>query len=215
MKVGIVSTVDEKLDAFLEELENFSVVNYEGDDYTVSKIGGEEVFIVYPQGNTKENIQAVVEKLIHHFEVARLIFIGFAGAIDYKLAPLAMIIGKNHLNHQNGEIYKASNKLIGSLSRSYPSAKVVDVITYGYFLENVEEKKKLKTNYPNIAAIDRHSAYLAEIASIHEIPFISLYAITDNANDQAVKNYKKYEILATSKTVDIILEFIKSKHFDK
>lgn len=215
MKVGVVCSVDTEVEVFREELAEFSVIELDNREYTSAKIGGEELIVVNPQKNTKEDKQECVEKLIQHFEVKRLIFIGFAGAIDYTLSPLAVIIGKNHHNHQNGLTYTASKKMIDMLDKLYPSAIVCDIMTYEYFLENIEEKKKLKTQFPSISAVDMESAFLAEIASVHSIPFVSIRAITDNANDQAQRNYKKYEHLAAGKTVDIVIELLKSKYFDK
>jgi adenosylhomocysteine nucleosidase len=213
MKVGIICSVKLEVDLFREELGKFHTVELEKNEYTLSKLGGEEIVLVYPHDNTRESSQECAEQLINHFEVKRLISIGFAGAIDYTLAPLAVVIGKTHLNHLTGKIYEANSEMMTMLEKIYPSAVICDMVTYEYFLEDVEEKKELKRKFPDISAIDMESAYLAEVAQRHNIPFISLRAITDNANDQAVRNYKKYELLASGKTVDILFELIKSKHF--
>lgn len=211
MRIGIICSIEREVNLFKNEMVDFQNEVKEEQAFGIGTIHGKKIYLVHINDSTIEEAQKACQLLITEYKCAKLLFIGFAGALDSKLSPLRMVICRKHIVHETGKIFSSDNSLSALLQKTYPPAQYCDVITYEEFVTKIEEKKQIKEQYPNVKAVDMESGYLAEVATAHAIPFVSLRAITDNANDQASKNFSRYEHLASTKTVDIIIEILKGR----
>ncbi|SJZ98194.1 Phosphorylase superfamily protein [Pilibacter termitis] len=211
MRIGVVCSVNNEIEFLLDEMEHLTEEKIADFLFYKGEIKGKKIVLAYLYNREKKNIQVLAEMLIQEFQVQHLIGVGFSGAIAYSLSPLAVVIGEKYKIENSEATFSADEKLVQIFKKVYPSSEIGCIYTKEQFLTDIEEKRKIWEL--GAIAVDMESAFLAEIACNYQIPFISVRIITDFANDTAVKTFQNYENLAAEKSVDILIEGLKSRYY--
>ncbi|MDR0922480.1 MAG: 5'-methylthioadenosine/S-adenosylhomocysteine nucleosidase [Lactobacillales bacterium] len=209
MKIGVIGSVKEELENIRQALVQTQTIEIENFRFTSGELKHKKIVLAEVPNDTVD-IEKVTELLIHTFQVGQVIATGLAGAIDDELSPLALVIGNSYFDCQTKEEFPAEDTLVQLFKKIYPSAKVGKILTVEQFIDDTHRKQELK-KVCHAVAVDCESARVAEVCAKHATPFVSVRTITDNANNQAWKNFNNYEELAAEKSTDILLEALQKK----
>lgn len=176
-------------------------------DFYIGKIHGTPSIIVC-SGIGKVHAAIASTLAIQYFNPSCLINIGTSGALETHLQPGGIILSETVLYHdvdvtgfgyEHGQIpkmpadYQASHALLklfaglaNHLALKYYNGLSV---TGDQFIANTESLTVLKRKFPTAIAIDMEGASIAHVAHLFKIPFISVRAISDHANEHSPNTF--------------------------
>jgi adenosylhomocysteine nucleosidase len=144
------------------------------DNLLIGKIGKREIAIVHT-GVGSKNCNARLEILLHKARPDFVITSGFAGAVTEDLHVGDLILAENF-----------SNRTLLDLAREIlreRHAKAVRLFTSTSVIDSVSERDRIAREC-GAAAIDMETGAIVAICAAHDMPLLSLRAITDAPKEQ-------------------------------
>jgi len=156
---------------FVRLLENRGSVSREGVETIRGHLHGKSLVVIHTGVGKKESRERM-ETLLRRERFECLISSGFAGALEKDLQVGHLLVAENF----------SSPKLLSS-----PALVLADdrtflgkLLTVSRMIETVDERESLhKTT--GAAAVDMETEILAEVCAAHDLPMLSLRAISDTA----------------------------------
>ncbi len=211
---GLVSKLN---DTLVEKVGSYSFVkgNLYGKDVVVCRCGIGKVF---------SSTAAVL--MIEKYGVDCIINLGVAGGAkplkqgdvviaertvqhDYDAVADGLKLGQVH--GFNSPYFDCDNTLIEKLSIALNEADVnytKGVIASGDCFVSSKEKSTAIAKEFGAIAFDMESAAINQVCSVQGVPFCSMRAISDNADDEAVKSFYEFVTEASEKAIDAISKFV-------
>ncbi len=178
-------------------------------------------------GIGKVNAAIASTLAIEHFNPICIINIGALGALEAHLEPGGIILSASVAYHdvdattwgyQHGQVprmpvdYQASHALLylfeglaGKLALTF--YKGVGV-TGDQFLASDTLLTTLKLKFPTAIGVDMEAASIAQVAHLFNIPFVSVRAVSDHANDSAIMHSNANLSKAADNIAKLILSAI-------
>lgn len=218
--VGIIAAMPEELQHFLTHMQ----IESQNKNFYKGKLF-ETNTVLALSGIGKVNAAACTQMLIDTYKIDYIINIGAAGAINDKLKIGDIVAAKNLVQHdfdatafnlQLGEIprlqkifFNCDKKILDTIKIFAEEKNLTDKIHFGTiatgdkFISSDIDKKFIEKNFQAYCT-EMEGAAIAQVCFLNEIPFIAIRIITDNANDNAVENYKEFVNDATKNLFELV-----------
>ena len=227
--LGIIGAMDIEVDSLKNEMENPAINIIAGMDFYEGVIGGKDVVVV-KCGIGKVNAAMCTQILADRYNVDAVINTGVAGSLNNDIDICDIVIStvaQEHdmdvtaLGYEKGiipdmdvSIFEADRKLVELTKKSAKEAgldvKVFEgkVVSGDQFISTHEKKKSLKNSFGGDCA-EMEGAAIAHVASLNNIPFLVIRAISDKADGGAHMDYPTFEKKAAANFMLLLNEIIK------
>ena len=212
------------------EMENPAINKIAGMDFYEGVIGGKDVVVV-KCGIGKVNAAMCTQILADRYNVDVVINTGVAGSLNNDIDICDIVIStvpQEHdmdvtaLGYEKGiipdmdvSIFESDRKLVELTKKSAKEAgldvKVFEgkVVSGDQFISTHEKKKSLKNSFGGDCA-EMEGAAIAHVASLNNIPFLVIRAISDKADGGAHMDYPTFEKKAAANSILLLNEIIKN-----
>ena len=228
--LGIIGAMDIEVDSLKNEMENPAINKIAGMDFYEGVIGGKDVVVV-KCGIGKVNAAMCTQILADRYNVDAVINTGVAGSLNNDIDICDIVIStvaQEHdmdvtaLGYEKGiipdmdvSIFEADRKLVELTKKSAKEAaldvKVFEgkVVSGDQFISTHEKKESLKNSFGGDCA-EMEGAAIAHVASLNNIPFLVIRAISDKADGGAHMDYPTFEKKAAANSILLLNEIIKN-----
>ena len=228
--LGIIGAMDIEVDSLKNEMENPAINIIAGMDFYEGVIGGKDVVVV-KCGIGKVNAAMCTQILADRYNVDAVINTGVAGSLNNDIDICDIVIStvaQEHdmdvtaLGYEKGiipdldvSIFESDRKLVELTKKSAKEAgldvKVFEgkVVSGDQFISTHEKKKSLKNSFGGDCA-EMEGAAIAHVASLNNIPFLVIRAISDKADGGAHMDYPTFEKKAAANSILLLNEIIKN-----
>lgn len=210
-QIGIIAAMDEEMSAVKARMKDVSEkVVYEKIFFT-GRLAGRDCVLV-ECGIGKVNAARTTQLMIDYFHVSHIINVGTAGALNYELNYLDIIISTSCVQfdfdltifgRKQGELpglgryIEASPYLINILSAAVheidDSHRIVKgiIATGDQFINDPDKKKKMYEVF-QAECDEMEGAAIAQTAHLCRVPFVIIRSITDKPNNREVVDFYSY-----------------------
>lgn len=228
--LGIIGAMDIEVDSLKNEMENPAINKIAGMDFYEGVIGGKDVVVV-KCGIGKVNAAMCTQILADRYNVDAVINTGVAGSLNNDIDICDIVIStvaQEHdmdvtaLGYEKGiipdmdvSIFEADRKLVELTKNSAKEAgldvRVFEgkVVSGDQFISTHEKKESLKNSFGGDCA-EMEGAAIAHVASLNNIPFLVIRAISDKADGGAHMDYPTFEKKAAANSILLLNEIIKN-----
>jgi adenosylhomocysteine nucleosidase len=155
---------------FVRSLENSGAVSREGVETIRGHLHGKSLVVIHT-GVGKKVSGERMETLLRRERFEYLISSGFAGALEKDLKVGQLLVAENF----------SSPKLLSSLKPVLTDKTFLGkLLTVSRMIETVEERESLNRK-TGATAVDMETELLAEVCVAHDLPMLSIRAISDTA----------------------------------
>lgn len=227
--LGIIGAMDEEVAKIKEHMENVEIFNKAGMHFYKGLLCEKNVVVVR-SGIGKVNAAVCTQILVDDFHVKTVINTGIAGSLSSQIDIGDIVLSTDALQHDMdatafgyplGQIprmdklsFEADQNLISIAKKSCekvnPDIKVFigRIVSGDQFVSSREIKEKIVENFAGLCT-EMEGAAIAQAASLNNIPFLIVRAISDKADDSAHVDYPTFEAQAIEHSVRLILELTK------
>jgi nucleoside phosphorylase len=171
--IAITFALSAESSDFVRLLENPGVVSREGVETIRGHLHGKSLVVIHTgvgENVSRERMETILRR--EHFEY--LISAGFAGALEKGLQVGHLLVADNFSNPKllnSPQLVLAEDKtFLGKL------------LTVSRMIETAEERESLNKK-TGAAAVDMETEFLAEVCAAHDLPMLSIRAISDTASE--------------------------------
>lgn len=224
--VGVIAAMQIEIDALKKRLENSETVTYSGIDYVCGTLHGKRI-IAAKCGIGKVFAAVCAQTMILKFAPDCIINTGVAGALNPQLHIADIVIGEKTVQHDmdtsaigdpvglvsgiNVIFFESDKYIVETISRAANElnyAHIPGTIACGdRFVSDADTKAAIVSNFA-ADACDMESAAMAQACFINGIPFASIRAISDGADDGAKMDYPTFAALAADRGIALTDKFI-------
>jgi len=223
LKVLVIGAMEVEILELVEKIEASNSGSIFGNAYFTKSFDTVDVMIV-ECGIGKVNAAILTQKAIDLFNPDILINTGIAGSIDCNIGDI--VLGKELTYHdvrpgmmleyfpytQNflGDIYLI--KEIKKICEETKKANVIvgKIVSGDRYICSTSQKQRIKEQYQAIC-VDMESAAIAHTAFLNNVPFVCIRSISDNADENSVKDYERFEKESADLSSAVVYTFIESK----
>ncbi len=227
--LGIIGAMDEEVARLKDMIEKLRVVNKAGMSFYQGEICEQQVVVV-KCGVGKVNAAMCTQAMIDNFSVSAIINTGIAGSLDADIEIGDIVFATDTIEHDmdvaalgyepgvipdtKESIFKADSKLVEYAKTAVEKAGIeVNVFTGrivsgDQFISSKEKKKWLVDTFGGRCA-EMEGAAIGHVASLNEIPYLVVRAISDKADDSAEMDYPTFAAKAIENSVNMMLHIIK------
>lgn len=226
--IGIIGAMEEEVAALKEAMEVQETIEQASMVFLRGELCGKEVVIVR-SGIGKVNAGICTQILADRFGVDRLINTGIAGSLDAKIDIGDIVISTDALHHDMdatefgypvGQVprmetlsFTADEELVKKAVKA--SEKVnPDIHTFtgriasgDQFIASREVKEKIIQNFHPLC-VEMEGAGIAHAASLNQISYVIIRAISDKADNSAHVDYPTFERQAIAHSVRLVKELL-------
>jgi len=158
---------------FARRLENARGNSREGVESFRGQLHGKTIAVIHT-GVGRSSCRERMEVLLRRENFEHLISAGFAGALEKDLRVGHLLVSENF----------SSDELLNSpkLALDDGSTFLGKLLTVPRMVESVQERETLNKKH-GAAAVDMETEILAELCTAHNLPMLSIRAISDTATE--------------------------------
>ena len=156
---------------FVRLLENRGSVSREGVETIRGHLHGKSLVVIHT-GVGKKVSRERMETILRRERFEYLISAGFAGALEKDLQVVHLLVAENFSSPQ----LLSSPKLALADDKTF----LGKLQTVSRMIETIEERESLHKK-TGAVAVDMETEFLAEVCAAHDLPMLSLRAISDTA----------------------------------
>ncbi len=227
-KIGIIGAMDLEVDALKAKLDTKKETIKAGMTFLEGTLNGVNVVIV-KCGIGKVNAGMCVQILADLFGVTHIINTGVAGSLNADLDIGDILISTDAIYHDmDVTIFGyAKGQVPGTATPSFlanermvalamESCKVVNpditcrsgrIVSGDQFISSKEVKERLIQDFGGFCA-EMEGAAVAHAATLNNLPFVIIRAISDKADDSAEMDYPSFERAAAKHSAALVYDFI-------
>lgn len=192
MKIGIIVAMGKELSLLEPLIEGKTTENYNHNTFLIGRIGPHQV-IAIQCGIGKVNAAITTEIMISRYQPQLVINTGVAGAADKGLSILDVVVGSDIAYH---DVWCGPENPVGSvqgLPLFYHSEEHYALQLQGMegvnlglicsgdqFIDSAEQLDKIRSNFPQVLAVDMESAAIAQVCYLHKQPYLCIRVISDS-----------------------------------
>ena len=225
--VGIIGAMDEEVELLIKEMNNKKVYNYTKMNFYQGKINTKDVVIVRC-GIGKVNAAVCTQVLLDKFDIKYVINTGIAGSLDNSIDIGDIVLSRNSIQYDMD--VRAFGYNIGQVPRmdvlSFDSSEYLirktsdvceniginnfigTVVTGDTFVSDNNHKERLKKEFSGLCT-EMEGAAIGHVCYLNDIEFIIIRSISDKADDSSSLDYKEFEKIAISNSVNIVNNLLK------
>lgn len=230
MKLGIIGAMEIEVATLKEKMTITRSVTKAGMTFCEGTLEGKDVVVVQC-GVGKVNAAMCVQILADLFDVTHVMNTGVAGSLNAQLDIGDILVSRDAVQHDmdvtalgykpgqvpglsmwSFEADSAMAKAAAEACRKVNSdINVVEgrVVSGDLFVSGKEAKNKLVEVFKGDCA-EMEGASIAQAATLNQIPFLVLRAISDKADDSAQMDYPSFEKKAAEHCANLVVEFVKN-----
>ncbi len=226
--LGIIGAMELETKKLCARLENPVFETVSGIKIACGKISGRDV-VIAQCSEGKVNAAVAAQTLIMKYKADSIINTGVAGGLsdEMKIADIAVATGAvehdfdvTPLGYKKGEVCnlgtveipcdKEIAQLLYECAALLPDTKVFKGIAASgdQFINSSEMQNSLRREFGAICA-EMEGAAIAHVCFLNKVPCGILRAISDKADDDSDMDFPAFAQIASDKTVDVILNYIK------
>lgn len=227
-KIGIIGAMDLEVDALKAQMTLDKEIIKAGMRFCEGTLNGVPVVIV-KCGIGKVNAGMCVQILADLFAVTHIINTGVAGSLNAALDIGDIVVSTDAIYHDmDVTIFGyAPGQVPGTSSAAFPadaqmialaieSCRTVNpditccsgrVVSGDQFISSKEVKERLITVFDGFCA-EMEGAAIAHAATLNDLPFVIIRAISDKADDSAEMDYPTFERAAARHSAALVADFI-------
>lgn len=196
--IGIIAAIDEEIDFFIKNTEIIETSNDNNVIFYYLKKENRHI-ILAKSGAGKVNASMTVTKMIDKYKPEIIINTGIAGGLETvevgnfvignKMVYYDVNMSSHRSNHQHGKVrglpleFTSDSKLVANFYNFCNENKITSLVgiiaTGDYFVSNSTYLDNISREISNILAVDMESAAIAQVCYLHNVPFLSVRAISD------------------------------------
>ncbi|MEY8762311.1 MULTISPECIES: 5'-methylthioadenosine/adenosylhomocysteine nucleosidase [Clostridium] len=227
MIIGIIGAMDEEVKILLSQLKLNKIQVKANMRFNFGQLYNTEVVIV-KSGIGKVNAAVCAQILIDDFNVDDIINVGVAGGTAEDIYPGDVVIADSLVQHdvdtsafgdEVGQIprmdtydFKCDRNLV---EKAQQACRKIDgiksfigrIVTGDQFICSTEKIRYLNSKF-NALACEMEGGSIAQVAYLNNIPFVIIRSISDNANNGASMDYKKFTPIAIRNSTEILKNMI-------
>lgn len=223
MIIGIIGAMDEEIELLLPELELKKKLIKAQMTFFYGVLLGKKVVLVR-SGIGKVNSAICAQILVDDFDVTNIINVGIAGGIGESINPGDVVIADNLIQYDMdttafgdkiGQVPRLDcyefvcDKVMVNIAKKSCS-KLKELKTYtgrivsgDQFIADVEKTRWLISEFDALAC-EMEGASIGQVCYLNKIPFVVIRSISDNANNGAHMDFKKFTAMAVLNSTDVL-----------
>ena len=227
--IGIIGAMDSEIEVLVKKLTIKQQKVISNNRYYLGNLENKDVIIVRA-GIGKVNAAITAQILVSVFNISSIIFTGIAGGVSHQLKPLDMVIATSVIHHDydttalgdqlghvpgsdNGYFYSDSllvSKALKICEQCLPqsSTAYAGVVASGdQFVVDKDINTKLIDKF-NAMAVEMEGAAVGQVATLANVPFVIIRAISDTADENAAKNFKYFATKAAQQSATVVIKLL-------
>lgn len=223
-RIGIIGAMEIEVKRLKEQMEITRVVKKASLEFNQGTYLGKELVVVR-SGIGKVNAAMCAQILVDEFQVELIINTGIAGGIAEMVDIGDIVISKDALQHDmdatgfgyplgvipqmEASIFVADSELV-ELASAICKEKNPDINTHigrvasgDQFISGHEKKQWLGDNFACYCA-EMEGAAIAQVATLNNVKFVIIRAISDKADNTACEDYPQFEAKAANHAVNLV-----------
>ena len=228
-KIGIIGAMDLEVDALKAQLQLEKEVTKAGMTFCEGTLNDAKVVIV-KCGIGKVNAGMCVQILADLFDVTHIINTGVAGSLNADLDIGDILISTDAIYHDfdttifgyaPGQVpgtsqaaFTADSHMVAlameSCKETCPdiTCRSGRVVTGDQFVSSKEVKDRLINDFGGFCT-EMEGCAIAHAATLNNLPFVIIRAISDKADDSAEMDYPTFERAAAKHSAALVSDFVK------
>jgi len=228
-KIGVIGAMNEEVVSLKNMLEEKKEKLVAGLTFYEGKLLGKDLVVV-ECGIAKVNAAMTAQILISEFDVDALINTGVAGAlghgikvndvvvsteaIEYDVDASVMGDPKGTIPRMKTSVFIADKVLVDTAYKAFEEGHSKTnvykgrVVTGDRFVADKTTKAELRDHFKG-ACCEMEGGAIAHVASLNEVPFVIIRAISDNADDAAGVSYDEFVVEAAEISKDMVVSMVR------
>lgn len=230
---GIIGAMDSEVKQLTDRMTEKETVEYCGRIFYSGILGGQRA-VVARSGIGKVCAAGCAQILIDRFRITKLINIGIAGGVGEGLHVGDLVIGIALCQHDfdiclfgHGKgnfgtdprdqptLFRADPEMAEAMKRTAAerigreSVREGIIASGDQFICDGDVKRKIRKDF-NASAVEMEGGAIAQIASMANIPFLVLRAISDLADGSATESFEVFEVETANLCATVLEDFLRS-----
>lgn len=228
--LGIIGAMEVEVAALKDSMSDVEVTEIAGMEFYKGKISDKDVVVV-KCGIGKVNAGICTQILADVFQVDAVINTGVAGSLNNDINICDIVISKEAQQHDmdvtalgydkgiipdmKTSVFFADERLIELAKSSAKEAKLDvnifegKIVSGDQFIGTAQAKKHLQKEFFGDCA-EMEGAAVAHAASLNQIPFLIIRAISDKADGGAEMDYPTFEKMAAENSIKLMNKIIEN-----
>lgn len=226
--IGIIGAMEEEVFRLKSMMIRTETLIKTGMVFVKGEIQGKEVVVVR-SGIGKVNAAICAQILVDHYGVDLIINTGVAGGLYPEIEIGDIVISASAMYHDmdargfgydigiiprmESSIFKADEELVEKArkvcKRVNPDINtfVGMIVTGDQFISETEKREEIYKQF-RAFCVEMEGAAIAHTATLNQIDFLIIRAVSDRADHEASVDYKTFEIGAIEHTVSLLTELL-------
>ncbi|GAB6109675.1 5'-methylthioadenosine/adenosylhomocysteine nucleosidase [Fusibacter bizertensis] len=229
MKYGIIGAMDLETKLLIEEMQNVTEFQIAGMHFYEGRLSNAEAVVV-TSGVGKVNAAACAQILVTKFNVQALINTGVSGALHHDLEVGDIVISTDCMEHDvdvtvfgykygiiprlESSVFIADNELV---EKAYAAGvlEITDhkvlkgrIVSGDQFVSSIEKKSFLVENFEAFTT-EMEGAAIAHVATINQIPFVIIRAMSDKADGSAHVSFDEFAVESAHHSSKMVINMLK------
>ena len=227
--IAIIGAMDEEVAMLKERMTEVQVERWASMEFYKGKLEGKDTVVVR-SGIGKVNAAMCAQLLADRYAPSCIINTGIAGSLDAEINIGDIVLSTDALQHdmdagafgyEAGQIprvdtlsFPAEGELVRLAEeccrRVNPEINVFAgrVVSGDQFISDKEKKKWIRETFSGMCT-EMEGAAIAQVCYFNRIPFLSVRAISDKADDSAGVDYPVFEAQAICHSVRLMAEMVR------
>lgn len=228
--IGIIGAMDEEVNAIIGKMTNVESREKAGMTFNKGTLEGKEAVVVR-SGIGKVNAGLCTQILVDDYKIDAVINTGIAGSLKNQIDIGDIVLSSDALYHDmdatgfgydfgvvprmESSVFKGDVRLINlakeCCERVNPDINVHigRVVSGDQFISDKAKKDWINEHFDGYCT-EMEGAAIAHAATLNNIPFLIVRAISDKADNSATMDYGEFEKKAIIHSVNLIMEFVKN-----
>lgn len=227
-KIGIIGAMELEVEQLKSKITINNTSIKASIEFYEGTLNGADI-VIARSGVGKTNAALCTQIMIDCYDVTHIINTGVAGSLNAKLDIGDILVSADALHHdmdatifgyKPGEVpqlgrreFSADEMLkelaVKSCAEVNPDIHVQTgrVVSGDQFISSKEIKERLITEF-NGDCVEMEGASIAHVATLNEIPFVIIRAISDKADDSAEMDYPTFETAAAKHSAKLVEKMV-------
>ena len=179
-RIAIIGAIKDEIAGIKQEMRIDDTLRWPTGNAFVGEWQGVPVVLVRSGMGRDRARQALVE-VAERFTLEHVYSIGYAGALDPSLEVGELVVADQVVHYETLKSFSLDEELISTM----PETRRGTLLTVDEMVATPPAKKALREKYSAVA-VDMETSALAEEAQSRHLPFASVRAITDTANQELI-----------------------------
>ena len=179
-RIAILGAIKDEIAGIKNQMRIDNALRWQTGNAFVGEWQGEPIVLVR-SGMGRDRARRALAEVAEKVDLKEVISIGYAGALDTALQVGELVVADQVVHYETLKSYPLDEALISTM----PEARRGTLLTVDEVVATPPEKKALREKFSAVA-VDMETSALAEEAQTRHLPFASVRAITDTADQELI-----------------------------